>query len=363
MDSTEKQADKALVKAVNKQHSLHTWSIRAKCFQGSQIWILATFLPLLFVCSWQSSKKLLDMGLWDMTTSAKGRALLCSQPLVPTACQRLLKLMNAGRERCYSPLPPLTLKSMQWRLTTNFSNPVPVLEHTHPLCSGVRSHPMCSNPSAASPTLTPIKVICWGAGTNCLCGYYTLSALLKPLSSQVWWCASCIYTNCIHFSCSPLHALDKNHILVQVSESNAELWCHGFNKKKETIFLVNVNSRDWALIGSIQQQTHLVCGCKGCYSSWVWEWAKMSGQTLAVTSLFSGVKETSNQTQTALFYLSFNKLKLRAEFFPAPSLACMAAKHPRSVHVQADEENGRISLGCKGKLNHYQLYKKLLRVV
>lgn len=103
MDSTEKQADKALVKAVNKQHSLHTWSIRAKCFQGSQIWILATFLPLLFVCSWQSCKKLLDMGLWDMTTSAKGRALLCSQPLVPTACQRLLKLMNAGREMLLTP--------------------------------------------------------------------------------------------------------------------------------------------------------------------------------------------------------------------------------------------------------------------
>lgn len=33
-----------------------------------------------------------------------------------------------------------------------------------------------------------------------------------------------------------------------------------------------------------------------------------------------------------------------------------------SVHVQADEENGRISLGRKGKLNHYQLYKKLLHV-
>lgn len=75
----------------------------------------------------------------------------------------------------------------------------------------------------------------------------------------------------------------------------------GLNKNEENVF------------GQCELQ-RLICGGKhpatdtfcAVIPPQVWERVKLSGQTLAAISLFSGVKWTGNQTQTALFCLSFN---------------------------------------------------------
>lgn len=120
-----------------------------------------------------------------------------------------------------------------------------------------------------------------------------------------------------------------------------------------------MNPRDQPVVESFQQQTHFFCvDASAVIHPGVWEGLKLPGQTQAVISLFSGVKRTSNQTQTALFCLSFNAVETFIEskvlFGRVPCLCglCTAADHLlHSMPVYVHGETGGIKLGGDTRLN------------
>lgn len=193
----------------------------------------------------------------------------------------------------------------------------------------------------------------------------TLSALLKTLSNQVWWHAGCIYTNCTHLSRSLFHALDTliSHprCWLVVYRYQRGMLCfqqHGFNKTKKNAFGQREPQRSICGRKFSTTDTFFCVDASAVVHPGVWEGVKLSGQTQAVISLFSGTKWTSNQTQAALFCLSFNTVETFIEskvlFGGIPCLCwlCTAADHLlHSMPVEVHGETGGIKSGRDTRLN------------